>query len=483
MMSDKFDAVIVGSGPNGLAAAITLAMADLSVLVLEAKDTIGGGMRSAELTEPGFVHDICSAVHPLGAASPFLSRLPLNKHGLEWIYPPFPAAHPLDNGDAAILASSVENTAESLGKDRDAYIKIIKALVDDWNKIVFDLLGPAKIPYYLPEAIRFGLKAVHSAQSFTDRYFSHEKAKALFAGMAAHSILPLDKKITSAIALVLMIQGHVHGWPIPKGGSRSIAGSMQSLLLSLGGKIETNFEVKGLEDIPSTKAILFDLTPRQILEICGDKLPVKYRNRLERYRYGPGAFKVDWALSEKIPFKSESCCGAGTIHIGGTMEEIAESEKLVWEGKVSEKPYIILAQQSVFDSSRAPKGKHTAWAYCHVPRGSKINMSERIENQIERFAPGFQDTIIARHTMSPADFESYNANYIGGDINGGVQDLGQMFSRPVLSLSPYRIPLRGYYICSSSTPPGGGVHGMCGYHAARQALKDIFEIEFDIRKA
>ncbi|MBD3219277.1 MAG: NAD(P)-binding protein, partial [candidate division Zixibacteria bacterium] len=345
-MSEKFDAVIIGSGPNGLAAAITLAMADLSVLVLEAKDTIGGGMRSAELTEPGFVHDICSAVHPLGAASPFLSRLPLNKHGLEWIYPPIAAAHPLDNGDAAILASSVEDTAKSLDKDRDVYIRTIKPLVGDWDKIAFDLLGPVKIPYYLPEAIRFGLKAVRSAKSFTERYFSHEKAKALFAGMAAHSILPLDKKITSAIALVLMIQGHNHGWPIPKGGSQSIACSMQSLLLSLDGKIKTNFEVKSLDDLPSAKAILFDLTPRQVLEICKDKLPVRYRKRLARYRYGPGAFKVDWALSERIPFKSDKCRNAGTIHIGGTMEEITDSEKLVWQGKVSERPYIILAQQS-----------------------------------------------------------------------------------------------------------------------------------------
>ncbi len=482
-MTHELDAIIVGSGPNGLAAAITLAMADLSVLVLEAKDTIGGGMRSAELTEPGFVHDICSAVHPLGAASPFLSRLPLIKHGLEWIYPSIAAAHPLDNGDAAVLESSVEDTAESLAKDRDAYIRTIKPLVEDWNKIAFDLLGPAKIPYFLPEAIRFGLKAVRSARSFADRYFYHEEAKALFAGMAAHSILPLDKKITSAVALVLMIQGHTHGWPIPKGGSRSIAGSMQSLLLSLGGKFETNFKVKSLDDLPSAKAILFDLTPRQILEICKDKLNVKYRKSLSRYRYGPGAFKVDWALSEKIPFKSEKCRKAGTIHIGGTMGEIAESEKLVWKGKVSERPYIILAQQSVFDSSRAPEGKHTAWAYCHIPNGFDFDMTRRIENQIERFAPGFRDIIIAKHTMSPADFESYNSNYIGGDINGGVQDLGQMLSRPVLSLSPYRMSLKGHYICSSSTPPGGGVHGMCGYHAARQALKDIFEIEFDIRKA
>ncbi len=481
-MSHEYDAVIIGSGPNGLAAAITLTMADLSVLVFEAKETAGGGMRSAELTEPGFTHDICSAVHPLAADSPFLSRLPLDRHGLEWIYPPIPAAHPLESEETAFLKKDLYTTAESLDKDREPYIKIFKPLVEGWKKIAFDILGPAKIPYYLPEAIRFGMKAIQSAGSLSKRYFSQQKARALFAGMAAHSILPLEKKVTSAVALVLMIQGHIHGWPIPKVGSQSIANAMQSYLQSLGGKIQTEVEITDLGEIPSSKTLFFDLTPRQVLDICKDKLPHSYRRSLSKYRYGPGVFKIDWALSNPIPFKSEESREAGTIHVGGTLEEIAESEKQVWNGKTSKNPFIILSQPSIFDSTRAPDGKHTAWAYCHIPHGSDFDMTDIIENQIERFAPGFKDTIIARHAMPPKALERYNPNYIGGDINGGVQDLSQLFFRPVLSFSPYRMPLKGYYICSSSTPPGGGVHGMCGYHAACQALKDVFDIEFDIRK-
>ncbi|HEQ98304.1 MAG TPA: NAD(P)/FAD-dependent oxidoreductase [candidate division Zixibacteria bacterium] len=481
-MSHEYDAVIIGSGPNGLAAAITMAMAELSVLVLEAKDTIGGGMRSAELTEPGFIHDICSAVHPLAAASPFLRRLPLEKHGLQWIYPPIAAAHPLENADTAALKQSIQTTAKALGEDREAYIRIFEPLVNDWEKIASDILGPLRIPYYIPEALRFGLKAIQSADSFVGRYFSNEKARALFAGMAAHSMLPLDKAITSAIALVLMIQGHSHGWPIPKGGSQSIANAMESMILSLGGKIERNIKLESPGEIPSSKAVLFDLTPKQILKIYNDALPDRYRRQLSKYRYGPGTFKIDWALSEAIPFKAEECREAGTLHVGGSFEEIAKSEEQVWHGIAPEKPYIILVQPSLFDSTRAPEGRHTAWAYCHLPNGSETDMTDRIQDQIERFAPGFKDTIIAKHTISPAAFESYNPNYIGGDINGGVQDLGQLFFRPVPSLSPYRMPLKGHYICSSSTPPGGGVHGMCGYHAARRALKDIFDIHFDISK-
>jgi phytoene dehydrogenase-like protein len=470
-----YDAVVVGSGPNGLAAAILMQQNGLSVLLIEGKSTVGGGLRSAELTLPGYIHDICSAVHPLAAASPFFETLPLNVHGLEYIYPEVAAAHPFDDGNAAILKGSVEETARLLGADADAYTKLMGPVVKDWPSIVTDVLAPLHYPKHPLAMARFGLSALTSA-SYLVKRFNTTEARGLFGGMAAHSIQPLSTLTTSAIALVLMTNGHLKGWPIPKGGSNHIANALASYFVSIGGKIETNMPITSLRQLPSAHAVLFDITPRQLLKIAGYRFSTLYKWQLERYRYGMGVFKIDWALATPIPFKAAGCQKAGTIHIGNTFEEIADAEQQIWHGKHSEKPFVLLAQPSIFDPTRAPQDKHTAWAYCHVPSGSEKDMTAIIENQVERFAPGFKDTILARHTMNTTQMEDYNPNYIGGDINGGVIDLGQLFTRPVLRWSPYKTSAKGIYICSSSTPPGGGVHGMCGYHAARRALKDVFGI-------
>jgi phytoene dehydrogenase-like protein len=469
-----YDAIIVGSGPNGLAAAILLQQNGLSVLLLEGKETIGGGLHSAELTLPGYVHDICSAVHPLAAASPFFAKLPLDKFGLEYIYPEIAAAHPFDNGTAALLKGTVDETARLLGADEQVYRKLIGPIVKDWPLIVDDILAPLHFPKHPVAMARFGLKALTSANHLSKRFKTPE-AKAFFAGMAAHSIQPLTNAATSAIALVLLASGHLKGWPIPKGGSGRIAGALASYFISIGGKIETNVYVKSLAQLPSAHAILFDVTPKQLLQIAGRKFSSLYKWQLERYRYGMGVFKVDWALDAPIPFKAKDCKRAGTIHLGNSFEEIADGEQQIWNGIHPEKPFVLLAQPSLFDPSRAPAGKHTAWAYCHVPNGSEKDMTEAIEKQVERFAPGFKGTILARHTMNTAQIEAHNPNYIGGDINGGVIDISQIFTRPALRWSPYKTSAKGIYICSSSTPPGGGVHGMCGYHAAKKALKDIFD--------
>lgn len=468
-----FDAVIVGSGPNGLAAAIYLQQKGLSVLILEAKSQIGGGLRSAELTLPGFTHDICSAIHPLATGSPFFQQLPLADHGLEYIYPEIAAAHPFDNGTAAVLKQSVTETAKLLGVDEKNYLKLIHPIVTDWPNIAEDVLGPLHYPKYPFAMARFGLSALTSTTHLSRR-FKTEEAKALFAGMAAHSMQPLSHLTTSAAALVLMVNGHLKGWPIPKGGSNLIANSLASYFTSIGGKIETNTYVRSLEQLPSTHTVLFDVSPKQLLQIAGHKFSSLYKWQLERYRYGMGVFKVDWALDGPIPFSADECKQAGTIHIGNSIGEITNAEQQTWDGNHPEKPFILLAQQSVFDPSRAPEGKHTAWAYCHVPNGSTVDMTNAIENQIERFAPGFKDLILAKHTMGPAQMEEYNPNYIGGDINGGVIDIGQLFTRPALRWSPYKTSAKGIYLCSASTPPGGGVHGMCGYYAAKKVLKDLF---------
>jgi phytoene dehydrogenase-like protein len=467
-----YDAVVVGSGPNGLAAAIYLQQNGLSVLVLEAKDQIGGGLRSAELTLPGFIHDVCSAIHPLAAGSPFFQQLPLAEHGLEYIYPEIAAAHPFDDGTAAVLLKSVEETAKLIGEDEQAYIQLMQPIVNDWPSIAPDVLGPLRFPKHPLAMARFGFPALTSATHLA-KCFKTSKAKGLFAGMAGHSMQPLSNTATSAIALVLMANGHLKGWPIPKGGSDHIANALASYFTSIGGKIETGVYVKSMEQLPSARAVLFDVSPRQLLQIAGHKFSSIYKWQLERYRYGMGVFKVDWALDAPIPFKAEDCHKAGTIHIGNTIEEITASEQQIWNGHHPEKPYVLLAQQSVFDTSRAPEGKQTAWAYCHVPNGSTVDMTANIENQIERFAPGFKDRILAKHTMNAEQIEEYNPNYIGGDINGGVIDIGQLFTRPALRWSPYKTSTKGIYLCSASTPPGGGVHGMCGYHAAKKVLKDL----------
>jgi phytoene dehydrogenase-like protein len=471
-----YDAVVVGSGPNGLAAAIVLQQKGLSVLVLEGKSTIGGGLRSAELTLPGFVHDICSAVHPLAAGSPFLQTLPLGDHGLEFIYPPVAAAHPLDGGAAALLVGTVEETAKRLGEDAEVYRKLVGPVARDWPALAPELLGPLHIPKNPWMLARFGLTGLPSATWLAHRFRTPE-ARALLAGMAAHGMQPLTDWATAAVALVFLATGHDRGWPIPRRGSEAIAQALAGYFLSLGGRIETGVYIRSMSQLPSSRCVLLDLTPRQLLQLGGHRWSSLYRWQLERYRYGMGVFKIDWALAEPIPWEAEGCKRAGTVHIGGTFEEIAAGEATTARGVQAERPFVLLAQPSIFDPTRAPDGMHTAWAYCHVPNGSREDMTERIERQVERMAPGFRERVLARHVYDTAQMEEYNPNYIGGDINGGLMDIRQLYTRPALRWSPYRTSSRGIYICSSATPPGGGVHGMCGYHAARRALSDVFRME------
>jgi phytoene dehydrogenase-like protein len=442
-------------------------------LLIESKKTIGGGLRSEELTLPGFLHDVCSAIHPLAAGSPFFNTLPLADHGLKYSYPTVNAAHPFDNGKAAVLHRSLEETARLLGVDEPVYLNLMRPLVKSWKALAPDILGPLRLPENPIALAAFGLNALTSSLFLASRFRTRE-ARGLWAGMAAHALQPLSNVATSAIGLVLLATGHTCGWPVPLGGSHRIAQALSACFLSMGGKIETGFHVSSLDQLPSSHAILLDVTPRQLLQIAGHRFSSLYKWQLQHYRYGMGVFKIDWALAEPIPFTAPDCRLAGTVHLGNTIREIAQSEAQASKGGHPEKPFVLLAQQSLFDPSRAPQGKQTAWAYCHVPNGSVVNMTQAIENQVERFAPGFRERILARHVMNTAEMESYNPNYIGGDINGGVIDIGQLFTRPALRLSPYRTSAKGIYICSSSTPPGGGVHGMCGYHAAKRALKDIF---------
>ncbi|MEQ9442819.1 MAG: NAD(P)/FAD-dependent oxidoreductase [Cyclobacteriaceae bacterium] len=470
----QYDCVVIGSGPNGLAAAIELQRSGLSVLVLEAKDTLGGGARSKALTQPGFIHDVCSAIHPLGMASPFFSQLPLSQFGLEWLNSPVALAHPLDNGRTITLTRSIEDTAQQLGEDAATYRNLMYPLVEGWDDIAPDFLGPFRFPKHPFKMAQFGINALRSASSLANAKFKTPEAKGIFAGLAAHSMLPLNKISSAAIGLVLGALGHKVGWPFPKGGTQLLTDALVAYFQSLGGEVETAREVRSVSDIPPCKATLWDITPWQLLEIKGLPLPQNYRRKLKRFRYGPGIFKVDWALSDAIPFTNPKGNQAATIHLGGTLEEIALSEQMAWKKQHSDKPYVLLVHPSPFDSSRAPEGKHTAWAYCHVPRYSQQDMTETIENQVERFAPGFRETIIDKHTMHTEQVQRYNANYIGGDINGGAQTITQLFTRPTWNLTPYRTALKGVYLCSSSTPPGGGVHGMCGYHAAQTVLGDLF---------
>jgi phytoene dehydrogenase-like protein len=466
-----YDAIVVGSGPNGLAAAVELARAGRSVAVLEAEDTVGGGIRSAELTLPGYVHDLGSAIHPLGYASPFFKTLPLEEHGLEWIHPPAPLAHPFDDGTAAVLERSVQETADSLGPDAAAYRKLMEPVVADWDRLIGSLLGPPRVPRHPLALARFGLQAIRSARGLAKSVFESERTRGLFAGNAAHSFLPLEKPPSASFGLILGALGHVNGWPFPKGGSQKIADALGSYLLSLGGEVYTGFRVGSVEDLPYTRSVLFDVTPRQLFSIAGEHFTARYRRALKRYRYGPGVFKVDFALDGPVPWRAEECLRAGTVHLGGTLEDVSAAEAAVSRGQHPERPFVLLAQQSLFDPTRAPEGKHTVWAYCHVPNDSTFDMTERIEAQIERFASGFRDRILAKYVSGPAELERQNANLVGGDINGGYMDFRQLFTRPVPRLNPYSTPARGLYICSSSTPPGGGVHGMGGYFAARAALR------------
>jgi phytoene dehydrogenase-like protein len=470
----KYDAVVVGSGPNGISAAIRLAQAKLSVLLIEAKSTIGGGMRSAELTLPGFIHDICSAVHPLGIGSPFFLSLPLEKHGLKWVHPLSPLAHPFKDGTSISFDNSIDITSHHLNQDGLAYTKLMRPFVLNWRHLLTDILAPLHFPSHPILMARFGYYGIRSAESLAKKLFKHREAKALFAGLAAHSIMPLNKPITAAFGLMLGILGHSVGWPIPHGGTQSLANALATYFCSIGGEILTNTKIEHINGIPAARAVFFDVTPKQLLTIV-ENFPIGYRNRLRKYRYGPGVFKIDWALSHPIPWKAKECAKAGTVHLGGTLEEIAESENQVWRGVIPQNSFIILTQPTLFDPSRAPHGQHVAWAYCHVPNGSEYDMTRQIELQIEEYAPGFMDCIIGRKTHSAIELEEYNSNYIGGDINGGVMDIYQLFTRPVARIVPYSTPIKGLYICSSSTPPGGGVHGMCGFHAAEAALKQLFQ--------
>ena len=467
----KYDVVVVGAGPNGLAAAIAVARAGRSVVVLEAAETPGGGARTMELTLPGFRHDVCSALHPLAVGSPFLSALPLSKHGLEWIHPRYPVAHPLDDGSAVALARDVGATADALGADAKAYRRLMSPLVRDWDKIARGALGPLRLPRNPIAMGRFGLKALRSATGLAKGHLRTAQARALFAGIAAHSVVPLEFRGSAAAGLILQAAGHAVGWPMPKGGAQKITDAMASYLRSLGGEVVTGVRVESLDELPHSRIALLDIGARQFARMAGDRLPKGYKRRLEAFRHGPGVFKMDWALDGPIPWKAAECAGAGTVHVGGTLEEIAAAEAAVWRGEHPDKPFVLVAQPSLFDDARAPRGKHVAWAYCHVPNGSDADMAERMEAQIERFAPGFGRRVLARHVMPPSAMEAYNANYVGGDIGGGANTLKQLFARPASAFAPYRTPIDGVYLCSASTPPGAGVHGMCGYWAARDALR------------
>jgi phytoene dehydrogenase-like protein len=455
-------AVVVGSGPNGLAAALVLARAGREVAVLEGEETLGGGCRSAELTLPGFVHDTCSTVHSLALASPLLRELPL-----DLAHPEVPLAHPLDDGSAVLLHRSVEATAAGLGVDERAYLHALGPLVRRARPLFAQLLGPPRPPRHPLLLARFALDGLRPAAWSR---FKGERARALLAGVSAHAILPLSAPASAAFGLVLIIGAHAVGWPVARGGSQRIADALAGEVRRLGGTVETGRRVQALDEVAGRGPVLLDVTPRGLLALAGPRLPWTYRRRLERYRYGPGVFKLDWALDGPIPWTAPEAAGAGTVHLGGTLEEIAASEAAVNRGVHPEHPFVLLVQASMFDTTRAPAGRHTAWAYCHVPHGSTRDMTAEIEGQVERFAPGFARLIAARSKMDSAEVERRNPNYVGGDINGGVQDLRQLFTRPVARLNPYTTPLPGVFLCSSSTPPGGGVHGMCGYWAARAAL-------------
>jgi phytoene dehydrogenase-like protein len=467
------DAVVVGAGPNGLAAAIVLARAGWSVELVEAADTVGGAARSAELTLPGFLHDVCSAIYPLTVGTPFFPSLSLERYGLRWIHPTFPLAHPFDDGTAAVLARGFAATGESFGAAGDgrAWERLFRPFAERWMELSPDLLGPLGLPRHPFRMAHFGLVGLRGAAGLAKSRFHGFRARALFAGLAAHSFLPLGQIPTAAFGLMLGVTGHAVGWPQPAGGAQRIPDALAALLRSEGGAIHTGHLVKSLAELPSARAYLFDLTPAQLLKIDGIRWPEGYRRRLRRYRYGPGIFKVDWALSDPIPWHAEACRRAGTVHLGGTIDEVAASEGAAWDGRDPTRPFTLVGQATLFDPTRAPAGRHTAWAYCHVPHGSTADFTQLVEAQIERFAPGFRDAVLARHTMNTAQLEAHDPNLIGGDINGGAATLAQLFTRPVARLVPYATPDPRVFICSSSTPPSGGVHGMCGYHAARAALK------------
>lgn len=473
MSASPLDAIVIGSGPNGLAAAIELARNGFSVRVVEAEAELGGGTRSAELTLPGFVHDVCSAVHPMGILSPFYTQLPLADHGLVWLRPQASVAHPLDQGPAVMLYRSLDRTAAGLGRDGAAYRRLVGPFVERAKELLADAMAPLRLPGHPLLMARFGLRAAFSANRLARLLFREERARALIAGCAGHSVLPLSQPLTAALGVLFAVTGHAEDWPVAKGGSHAIARALASLLRSLGGELETSHRVTRLAALPPARVVLFDTSPEQLSQIAAEALPDGYRRRLGRYRYGPGVFKLDWALDGPIPWRDPACLEASTVHVGGTLDEICASERDMYRGRHADRPYLIVCQQSQFDPSRAPAGRHTGYAYCHVPHGSTHDRTEAIESQIERFAPGFRDRILARHAMTAADFERHNPNYKGGAITGGVADALQLFNRPVTRLDPYSTPNPRLFICSAATPPGGGVHGQCGYWAARSAIRRL----------
>ncbi len=472
-MVEELDAVVVGAGPNGLAAAITLAEAGLRVLVLEAADRPGGGCRTSELTLPGFRHDVCSAAHPLAVASPFFARLPLARHGLAWVSPEAPLAHPLAEGQVALLEQSLPRTMARLAGDGALWERLLGPFVRGWELLLGDILGPLRWPRHPLLLARFGRRAVNSCRSVATR-FQSEAARALFAGCAAHSFLPLDRSGSAAFGLVLAVAAQTVGWPFPRSGADQIIAALAAHARELGVVLQCGLPIRAWRQIPPARAVLFDLAPRQVAAIAEAHLPTGFLQRLRAYRYGPGVFKLDWALAAPIPWRNPETARAGTVHVGGTFEEIAEAEQAVWKGAAPERPFVLVGQPAGFDPTRAPRGRHIGWGYCHVPAGCAIDMTGRVEEQIERFAPGFRDLILARHARGPAGFEQYNPNFIGGDISGGANTLRQLLFRPTPRWDPYATPNPRLFLCSASTPPGGGVHGMCGYWAARSALRKRF---------
>ncbi|MCI0616965.1 NAD(P)/FAD-dependent oxidoreductase [bacterium] len=475
MAEKTYDAIVIGAGPNGLSAAIQLARQGLSVCVFEASSQIGGGARSEQLTLPNFIHDVCSAVHPMGFISPFFKALPLQEYGLEWIESPLALVHPFDHEPAAFLSKSIQQTAENLGQDKQAYLDLMTPFIKHSETLLTEILKPIRISKHPFLMARFGLAAIRSASELANSKFKTDRTKALFSGCAAHSMVSLDKIATTSFGISLAMVAHIVGWPIIKGGSQKLAHCLENYFRSLGGEIETGRKVESLDLLPASKVILLALTPRQVASVAADQLPQKFRDRLLKFQYGPGIFKIDWALNGPIPWKDPACSQSATLHLGSSFDEILESESNAWTGKTSAKPFVILAQPCLFDSTRAPAAKHTGWAYCHVPHGSDVDRTEVIEKQVERFAPGFKDLILARHTFNSTQLHEHNENIIGGDIGGGANDFMQIIARPVLKWDPYSTPSPRIFICSSSTPPGGGVHGMCGFNAANSVLTKVFK--------
>ena len=450
-----------------------MARAGRSVLVREAQDTVGGGVRSAELTLPGFVHDVCSSIHPFVPGSPFFRTVPLAEHGVEMVESPAVVAHPFDDGTAAVLERSIDETAAQLGEDAGAYRRLMAPLAREWDKLEEAVMAPLiGLPRHPLALARFSLPALRSADGLARSTFRTERARALFAGCAAHSMVPLTRMATASFGLVLALSGHLFGWPFPRGGAQAITDAAVSYLKTLGGEVEADAPVRSLAELPAARTVLCDVTPAAFVRLAGERLSGRYRDRLLSYRRGPGAFKLDYALDGPIPWRAEECARAATVHLGATLDDLVASEEAPWRSAHAERPFVLLAQHSLFDPTRAPEGKHTAWAYCHLPNGSARDMTDRIERQIERFAPGFRDLVIRRSALPPRELERRNENLVGGDINGGAADLRQLLIRPTLAASPHATPLDGVYLCSASTPPGGGVHGMCGYLAARLALSD-----------